>query len=247
MGQVGLHGIFGLVVGEHLVSPFIADRENRKAMMFGFVLGNLAPDLDFLAVISMYPISREVALHLHRGFTHSLIGAAALLLGFWIASTLLNDSYMKYLGYGLTLGVIGHATKDIFLWFTPVDIFWPLSAYGMIPPINLWYWWTPPPLLGRLMAAAELAAFGLYYDYLIRMSVEQQTNLDLVPTLQRASTICWITWVLQTAVSLDLPEAVLDMYLYIPMGIVFMPLCMYLTWRMQRTIEHAGLLAVPDR
>lgn len=247
MGQVGLHGIFGLVVGEHLITPFVKQEADRRAVMFGFVFGNLAPDLDFLAVVSLFPLDPDVAVSLHRGFTHSLLGALAMFTAFWVGSLLIRDRYMRYMGIGLALGVMGHALKDLFLWFTPVDIFWPLSVYGVVPPINLWSWWTTPPLMGRLMTAAELAAFGLFYDYLTRLALEQRTNLDLVPTLQRMSTICWIAWVLQTALSLDLPETMIDMYLYIPMGLVFMPVCLYLTWRLQNTIEHAGVASLEKR
>ncbi len=241
MGQVGLHAIFGLGVGEYLVTPFVHDRVGRRAVMFGFVLGNIIPDLDFIAVISMYPVDQTLALHLHRGFTHSILAAVALLVGVWASSWLMQDRYLRYLGYGLALGVVGHFTKDLFLWFVPVDVFWPASIFGIIPMVDLWYWWSAPPLLGRVMAAAELAAFGLYYNYLIRSAVRLETNPEMLPTLRRFSTLCWFAWALLTALALDLPEATFEIYMYIPLGLIFMPSCLYLTWRMQNTIELLGI------
>ncbi len=246
MGQVGLHALFGLAVGEQLVAPWVQDRTGRRAMMYGFVMGNIAPDLDFLAVIAMYPVDNQMAVHLHRGFTHSLLAVVATLVGFTFASALTRDKYMRYLGWGFSLGIVGHFTKDIFLWFSSVDIFWPASIFGIIPRIDAWFWWTTPPLLGRLMGAGELAAFGLYYDHLVRLSSEQQTDLDMIPILQRMSAICWVTWALLTALSLDLPGTTFDMYMYIPLGLVFMPTCIYLTWRMQTTIEFTGLFGRPS-
>lgn len=241
MGQVGLHALVGLAVGEHLVAPWVEDRVGRRAAMFGFVMGNIAPDLDFLAVIGMYPVDQYMAMHLHRGFTHSLLAALGSVIGFSIASALMRDKYMKYLGYGFALGTIGHFTKDIFVWFSSVDIFWPASIFGVIPRIDAWFWWTTPPLLGRLMGAAELAAFGLYYDHLVRLAREHQTDLQMIPILQRMSAICWVSWALLTALALDLPSTTFDMYMYIPLGVIFMPTCIYLTWRLQTTIEFVGL------
>lgn len=245
MGQVGLHALFGLAVGEQLVRPWLNEKVERRAAMFGFVMGNIAPDLDFLAVIAMYPVDHHMAVHLHRGFTHSLLAVIAVVVGFTISSALMRDKYLKYLGYGFALGIVGHFTKDIFLWFSSVDIFWPASIFGVIPRVNAWFWWTTPPLLGRLMGAAELAAFGLYYDHLSRLADEQKADLDMIPVLQRMSTICWVSWALLTALALDLPSTTFDMYMYIPLGIVFMPSCIYLTWRLQTTIEFVGLFGRP--
>lgn len=245
MGQVGLHGLFGLVVGEKLVVPFVEDRLARRGLMFGFVMGNLAPDLDFISVISMYPIDQTLAIHLHRGFTHSVLAAAATVVGFTMTSALLRDKYLRYIGYGFALGIVGHFTKDMFMWFASVDIFWPASLYGMVPRVDFWFWFNPPPVLGRLMGAAELGAFGLYYDYLTRAAVTLQTDSEMVPMLRRWSTLCWVCWAVLSALALDLPDTEFDLYMYIPMGLIFMPASFYLTWRMQTTIELLGVFGWP--
>ncbi|HYF93156.1 MAG TPA: metal-dependent hydrolase [Symbiobacteriaceae bacterium] len=237
MGQVGLHGLTGLVVGEYLLSSYVEKPAARRALLFGFTMGNLIPDLDFLAVVAMYPQDQALAMHLHRGFSHSLLAATALIVGFYAAGALMRDLYVRYLGYGLALGIVAHFTEDIFIWFSPVDIFWPASVFQIIPPVNLWHWWSTPPIVGRLLGAAEFGAFALYYDYLVRLAVAYGTNEEIVPLARRMATACWTTWALLTALALDLPNRTFDLTLYVPMGIIFMPAVFYITWRMQATIE----------
>ncbi|HWI53791.1 MAG TPA: metal-dependent hydrolase [Symbiobacteriaceae bacterium] len=244
MGQVGLHGLTGLVVGEYLLSSFVEKPEARRALLFGFSLGNFLPDLDFLAVVAMYPQNHTLAMHLHRGFSHSLLAVVALLVGFCGAGLLMRDTYVRYLGYGLALGVASHFTEDIFIWFAPVDVFWPASVFHLIPPIDLWSWWDTPPVIGRLLGASEFAAFALYYDYLVRLAVAFKTNQDMVPHVRHMATACWIIFAVLTALAVDLPNKTFEMALYVPMGIVFMPAVFYTTWRMQATIE---VLAVGRR
>lgn len=245
MGQVGLHGLTGLVAGSYIVGNFVRGPVARRALLFGFTMGNMLPDMDFLAVVAMYPRDQALAMHLHRGFSHSLLAAVALAAGFYVVAVLMGDPYVRYLGYGLSLGIVAHFTEDIFIWFSQVDIFWPASVFGIIPPVDLWgWWWETPPLVGRLLGAAELAAFALYYDYLARMAVAYQTNQSMVESVRRMATVCWLLWALLTALALEMPTGTFDMHLYVPMGIVFMPACFYITWRMQATIEY---MAVAER
>lgn len=244
MAQVGVHGLIGLVGGEYLASKYLHNVADRRAFLFGFTLGNMAPDLDFLAVVGLYPVDHALAMHLHRGFSHSILAALALLVGFYLVSLLMNDRYVLYLGYGLALGVACHFTVDVFVWFSAVDIFWPASVYGQIPPVNLWGWFHTPLLLGRLLGASELAAYAYYFDCLVRLAVSLGTNREVVPQTRRMATICWILWALLTALAFDVSNPSFELYLYVPMGIVFVPACFYLTWRMQTTIE---LLAIVRR
>ncbi|MDB4895538.1 MAG: hypothetical protein JWN15_1800 [Firmicutes bacterium] len=246
MGQVGLHALTGLVVGDRL-SAHVQSRVGRRALMFGFLLGNILPDLDFLAVVGLYPVNRGLALNLHRSFTHSLLAAVALGLGCYVAGLLMRDNYVRYLGYGLALGTVAHFVEDIFLWFTPVDIFWPASVYGLIPPVDIWGWFHTPILVGRLLGAGELAAFALYYGHLARLALAYETDAEAVPLVRRMAAVCWVAWALLTALCFDLAGTRFDLYFYVPMGLVFMPACLYLTWRMQSTIEFIGVFGQPHQ
>jgi membrane-bound metal-dependent hydrolase YbcI (DUF457 family) len=240
MGQVGLHAITGLAVGDYLVSGLVTQHTARRALLFGFVMGNIFPDLDYIAVAAVWPINPSLALGLHRGFSHSLLAAAALAIGFYAASILMNDTYVRWLGFGLALGVVAHLTEDMLIWFSPVDVFWPASLFGIIPSVNLWSWWNTPPLIGKLLGAAEFAAFAFYYDHLVRLAQSYRTNLDFVGVVRTMATSCWITWAILSVLALDLPGAAFSIWLYVPMGVLFMPGCLYLTWRMQETIQALG-------
>lgn len=240
MGQVGLHAITGLAVGEYVLSRRIRDATARRALLYGFVFGNIIPDLDFIAVAAMYPVNQTIAMHLHRGFSHSLLAAGALAVGFQWAALLMRDEDLRWMGYGLALGIASHFVEDIFIWFSPVDVFWPASIMGIIPPVNLWWWWTTPDMVGKLLGAAEFLAFALYYDYLVRLARSYETDWDFYPTVSTMSTACWILWAVVSALALDLPETTFSVWLYVPMDIVFMPACLYITWRMQDTIQALG-------
>jgi hypothetical protein len=241
MGQLGLHGLTSLVAGEYLLSRYVPHAATRRALLFGFTMGSLMPDLDFLAVVGQYPVDNALAMHLHRSFSHSLLAALTLWAGFWAVGLVMGDRYVSRLGHGLAVGVAAHFTADMFFWFAPVDIFWPASVYGWLAPIDLWWWYDTPVLAGRLMGAAELAAYALYYDHLIRLAIAFGTNREMIAPIRRLATVCWVTWVLLTALSFDVADPSWDLYLYLPIGIVFVPSCFYVTWRMQPTIE---LLAV---
>jgi hypothetical protein len=245
MGQVGLHGLTGLALGQVMLSTSARTPTARRALLFGFTLGNLIPDLDFLAVVAMYPIDHALAMPLHRGFSHSALGAVSLMVGFYTIGVLMKDVYVRYFGYGLALGVATHFTEDIFIWFSPVDIFWPASVFNLIPPVDIWKWFVTPPLLGRLLGAAEFAAFALYYDHLTRLAVALQTDEEMVLPVRRFATFCWTVFAVLVALAVDLPNPTFELYLYVPMGIIFMPACFYITWRMQATIELLGTYPKP--
>lgn len=238
MGQVGLHGLVGLVVGKELITAYVTDRELKKPLMFGFVMGSLAPDLDYLAAVGMYPTDPDLALHLHRTFSHSLLAVATVLVGFSILAFILNDDYLKYLGRGFALGILAHLTLDIFVWFSPVDVFWPASVYGIIPPVNLWRGYAPPEVLVRLLGAAELAAYALYYGYLAKAARRLGTDQEMLPMLDRMAAFCWDCWAVLSALAIDPRTTLNPLYAYIPIGVIFVPGCFYLTWRLEPTIEE---------
>ncbi len=240
MGQVGLHALTGLVVGERLLMAYAPDRKARRALMFGFVMGNIAPDLDYTAMVGLYPVNQALALHMHRSFSHSLLAAVALAFGLGTAAALMRDRYLRSFAWGLSLGVVAHFTMDIFLWFAPVDIFWPASVYGIIPPVDIWSWWEPPPFLPQLMSAAEYAALALYYTGLLRLARRLHTNPEMVRPLRRMAVTCWVVWAIASALILDLPGHLLELIHYVPLGLIFLPACYYLTWRMRSTIEVLG-------
>ena len=71
MAQAGIHGLVGLTVKRWV--------PERRWLMMGVVLGNLAPDLDNVAV-AVATITGATTEGLHRTFTHSLFTVAAIFL-----------------------------------------------------------------------------------------------------------------------------------------------------------------------
>jgi hypothetical protein len=247
MAQVGLHGLAGLVIGERILPLFVQNRTARRALLWGFLLGNMLPDLDYLAVIATYPVDQRLAMHLHRSFSHSALAVLAVAVGFEIISLLLRDQYARFLGYGLAWGIVAHILFDILVWFSPVDVFWPASVWGIIPPVNLWSWWRTPFIVGQVLGASEFLAFAFYYDRLAAVGQALQTNLDDLPMVRRMATLCFLTWAILTGLAIDIPVTTYNALVYVPMGIVFMPAVLYLTWRMQPTIEYLAAAAPRKR
>jgi hypothetical protein len=71
------------------------------------------------------------------------------------------------LGWGA--GFVLHAVADFFFWIAPVDLTWPLSVWGLVPPVSLlggpsesWPAWIGDVLL----PAAEHGTMGLYFSAL---------------------------------------------------------------------------------
>lgn len=237
MPQVGIHASIGLLGSQFGLATLPIEAPLKRAMIFGFVTGNMIPDFDLVASVMMWLIDKEVALSLHRGFTHSLLAVLLLAGGFSMAAAILADRETQFFGIGMSLGVFAHFFADIFAWFSPVEVLWPLGFFGLPSTINLWEGWTTPPLMGRLLAAAEFLSWALYYRWLWILSIRFRTNLDFRPSLVRLEYACWLLWMVYSALAFDLQDRLFLVLHYIPLGVLFMPLCLYVTYRMRETVE----------
>lgn len=244
MAQVGVHAVIGLVGTQVILAGLPVERPLKRALAFGFVLGNILPDFDYLAAAMVYPHSHELAFSLHRGFTHSLLAALVTTVGMGLVSLITGIRAARYSGYGLGLGILVHIVTDVFIWFSPVDVLWPLGYYGFPSTINLWGWWSTPELLSRLLASAEYLAWALYCRRLWALTVQFQTNVGLQSALLRTEQFCLILWAVFSALAFDVGGDLFFAFYGLPMGIVFMPLFLYLTCLMQPTIEALATPAV---
>jgi membrane-bound metal-dependent hydrolase YbcI (DUF457 family) len=235
--QVGLHAGAGLLGSQAVIAGLAAPAPLKRAMIFGFMLGNLLPDFDLVASVMMWLHDQTLALSLHRGFTHSLFFCLLAASGFSAGAVIVGDREPRYFGFGVSLGVLTHLFADMLLWFSPVDVLWPLGFFGIPSEINLWEGWTTPPLLERLLTAAEFGAFALYYRWLWHLSVRYGTNPDLRPQLVRLESTCLVLWVAYSALAFDLNPSLFEGLIFVPIGVLFMPFCLYVTVRMRATIE----------
>ncbi len=221
MAQAGLHGVAGLSVRRVLPG----------GLTWGFVLGNVLPDADMVAMTVVYPFDLALAYRMHRTFTHSLSFVLLVVALFYLLSLRLGPFY-RYLGYGLGLGVAAHIFLDLFLWFDGVELFWPL-AYEL----DLWPWYSPPPMVFKLLRAAEFFFAGLYFLYLSLAAARSGTDLNFAPRLPLLYGLQFALFVVFAGLAFALET---KQYL-IPFGVVYtftmLPLVFYVTFRMRETIE----------
>ena len=127
----------------------------------GFIVGSMLPDLDFVMLISVYPFDRDLALSLHRSFTHSLLLVAVIAL----VALLLRSTHRHAATAlaGCALGMFVHDVLDVFMWFAPVGLLWPFG-----PPLNVVDGTRVPDLFWNLSFALEPAAYAVFLSLLKR-------------------------------------------------------------------------------
>jgi len=162
MPQNGLHAIVGIAARKWM--------PRREWLVLGVVLGNMFPDLDNIAVA--YATLTKADPHgLHRTFTHSIFTVLAVLVLFYLIATLTKNQKWNNFGLGLGIGIFMHILLDLLLWFTGVEIVWPLHH-----ELNFWRWFVMPNWLRIILDTGEFLAFGLYF--LLLSSLAQRQNTD---------------------------------------------------------------------
>lgn len=170
MAQAGVHGLVGLAVKRW--TP------ERRWLMLGIVLGNLAPDTDNVAV-AVATLTGAPGEGLHRTFTHSLFTVAGIIVLGAIVAWLSKRPRWGNLGLGLGIGIVMHVLLDLLIWFNGVQLLWPLPSW-----INFWGSVRPPAWWLKLMMPAEFLAFALYFWALAAMARQYQTNAGYVRRLR---------------------------------------------------------------
>lgn len=246
MAQVGIHALIGLTVGEQISRRF-GYRPVGQSLAWGFLVGSIAPDLDVIAVAAALPYDMGLALLLHRSFSHSLGAAAAILLVTAMLSWVLHDRSIWLWGSGAALGVTLHIGLDLLFWFTPVDLLWPASALGWAAPVNLWGWWATPLLLGRLLAAGEFAAFGLYFAALASRASARRLPAARIASARRLTGLSFGYSLVLAVASFLLPygsEGTYRLLLLVPMALLALPASLSLTWAVRKALLVADRRAV---
>jgi membrane-bound metal-dependent hydrolase YbcI (DUF457 family) len=221
MAQAGIHGMLGMAVGK-----WIPDRE---WLTLGVVLGNLAPDLDNLAV-AVATVAGLPTEGLHRTFTHSLFTVIALVALFAIVARAIARPRWGNLGLGLGLGVLMHILLDLLVWFNGVEILWPLPSW-----VNLWSRVTPPAWWSKWMMPAEFLFFALFYLALDVRARRRGTDGDGLRALR-----VWIALQAALFVVFAVLIYVMEQGFMVPYGALYLlslGLAVGVTIRMRRTVE----------
>jgi len=237
MAQAGFHGLIGLAgaaVRRDEQSPVAVS----GAWKFGFVLGNLLPDADFFLLGPMFLVNSAAARTLHRSFSHSFltIGVLTMVLT-WLAR---GRSDRRSLAFGLGLGMVLHSLVDIFVWFSGVNVLWPLGYLGVPSEINLWAMLPVPGVVSSLLGAVDYLAFALFFLYLGRLAKRLGTNGAFLPRLRFFGVLNLTVFVVYSALAFLLKPGLFEIAHYALFILAFFPICLYVTVKMRPTIEKIG-------
>lgn len=238
--QNGLHGVLGLLAGPPLARRLPLTPAARRAFLVAFTLGNLLPDADWTFVAATYLAAPDLAVQLHRGFTHSLAAVLVAAGGFGLAARMAGDRELRATGWGLGLGVATHIFLDLLGWFGGVDLLWPLGYFGVRSGLNLWAWFTLPPLLGRILAALEYLAFAIYYWYLDDTSRQTGRGARHLPELRRLRAWMGALTAGFLLVAVFTPDSVFNVVHYSTWAIIAYPAALYYTVRLAGAVGEAA-------
>lgn len=169
MAQAGIHALVGAAARN--VSG------SKQGLLLGIILGNLVPDLDNLAVANAI-LTGGSTQGLHRTFTHSFFTAAAVILILYILRFLFNQPEIGNLGLGLGIGMVMHILLDLLIWFSGVQLLWPLPTW-----VNLWENVTAPDWWTKLMLPVEFLFMAAYLLLLIRWGKQTDSDRDYLPVV----------------------------------------------------------------
>ncbi|MDI6824979.1 MAG: metal-dependent hydrolase [Bacillota bacterium] len=230
MAQSGFHGIIGLYGSRALAGSGAASAREKGDLKFGFVLGNIVPDVDLLPLVLLYLYDSRLAMSMHRTFTHSLLMAAAVYFVF-------AARRRPGLALGLAAGMVLHDLVDVAVWFSGVDLLWPLGLLGLPSTVNLWANLHIPGVVGSLLGAADYLAYGIYFVVLRRAALRQETCLSFLPRLRLYTGLQWVLTAIFVVLALMLSHSLFNVLHYALFTLVMLPLAIYITVKMRPVIE----------
>jgi len=241
MAQSGFHGLIGIALAKTSfrkakgLDGVRAKDEEAGAFTFGLVAGNVLPDADLLPLAITYLFNPALAMRMHRTATHSLLVIGVLtLFGYALA----KNRHGKRLVLGLCVGAVAHCLVDIFLWFSPVDILWPLGHLGLPSEINLWKGVTTPRVVGNLLGAADFLALALFTFYLEKLGQGFETDVSFLPTLRKITLLHSAAFGVFFSASFFLSATVFQIAQYALFLLVSSPIVVYAMFKSKNTIER---------
>lgn len=246
MAQNGLHGLIGLTL-TRMTSKDAHEPGSAivaKSFAYGFVTGNVLPDVDLAALGITYLFDSKLAMRMHRTATHSLITIAIVtLLGLLLSTTKGGKSYFR----GLGTGMLVHSFVDIFLWLSSIDILWPLGSFGFRSEINLWANVKIPPLWNNFLGATDFLMVALFFGYLTKMARRHETNLDFLPKLRAFTAFHYVCFVMYMGLSFFLGRTLFDIAQYGVIILISLPMTWIAVRGSKPTIERLGVSATGYR
>ena len=221
MPQNGIHAIVGTVSRKWM--------PQKEWFLLGAVLGNMAPDLDNIAV-AVATLTKSDTEGLHRTFTHSLFTVVAVVIVFYGVAALTKNQKWTNFGQGLGLGILMHIVVDLVAWFNGVELFWPIRY-----ELNFWSWFVMSDWLKIILDTGEFLAFGLYFILLGSLARQHKTNEDYLPKLRGFANVQFGLFLLFTVLFFLGQKSAYTIF-----GVLYLLSMFYaigVTLRMRKTIE----------
>lgn len=247
MPQTAAHALVGLGVAK-VMAPRVPDKA-KVGVAVAAIAGAVFPDLDmYPAAVAFVTGHKELVHVLHRTATHSVW----LVLLLAIAGMLLHRSSQTsaWVCWSAAAGMATHVFLDIFFFYWPVDLFWPLSHLPheapLLPVVNLWPAGTPEvPVLGNedflanLIEGAELAFVALYL-----LAVRRMAGCGEAPTVNTSRVLLWerVAWALfavSVLTGVGLSESWQMTWVHGTLYLWFWPYSAVQTWRARQALVSA--------
>lgn len=240
MAQSGLHGIIGTAFVN--ATSRNASEPGRavaaKSWAYGFISGSVLPDVDLAALAVTYLFNSKLAMRMHRTATHSLVMIALFTaITIILSTTRGGKAFFKGVGTGMAV----HAAVDILVWFSAVDILWPLGHFGLPSEINLWKWVSLPRLWGNFLGSTDFLMMGLFYLYLLRLGRKYETNPSFLPKLRGMMAFNFVAFSLYIGASFFLTRSIFDVAQYAVVVLVQLPMTVIAIRGSKPSIERIAI------
>ena len=223
MPQNGVHAIAGLVANRWM--------PQKEWLLLGVLLGNMFPDLDNLAVA--YATLAGADMHsLHRTFTHSIFTIIAVIILFTLIAALMRNQKWNNFGIGFGIGILMHILLDLILWFSGVELFWPIRY-----ELNFWPGFTTPDWLGIILETGEFLAFGLYFVLLSSLARRQNTDTERLVSIRTWIYLEFALFIIFTILFFSMGLRGLQYTIFGALYLLSAIVAMVITIRMRKTVE----------
>lgn len=225
MPQNGIHAFAGIAVRKWM--------PNREWLLLSLVLGNMAPDLDALAVAYATLAKLPDPESYHRTFTHSVFTVVVMAALFYIFATVTKNKKWNNFGTGFGIGIGMHILLDLVLWFNGVPVLWPLIT----TELNFWSWFVKPEWLQILLDTGEFLAFGLFFLLLAWLAQKHNTDTARVPALRKWAYVEFGLFVIFTLLFYFMPDLSLLYTIFGAAYLVSLIAAMIMTAQRVKTVE----------
>ena len=230
MAQFAVHVATGIYSGDLIKDNF--------SIKFALIIGNILPDLDFIPMLLIYPFNSELALNLHRSFTHNFFLPLLILGVLTLVSFIKHNDRLRSWGLGLAIGISTHIIFDVLFWFDQVKVFWPLDIWGISSNINFWGWIriSVPVTVALLVSPTlEFLMYALFFYYFGRRIQKQTKNkhTKFFPGMVIISLVVYFCLVIGV---FFLPAKLIVELSYGLGAIIWAPLTMYTVWKFRNSL-----------